>query len=130
MSDADGADWPPLRPLHAQAPCAPPLPRVSVGDRIRIIEEGVVEHIRPLSHRGHRLMIRRPNGSTSLFFMTETSTAKVEVLAAAYVNGGVYRDADGAFFQWSEVDYGWRAFGREGTVSRNYPETPLERVDG
>lgn len=107
------------------------------GDTVRVSYEGVMqsEHLDP-----EFLNIKTPDGKRSTFHVGPESNAKVEVIRTAYVDGGIYMDADCDVFRHTTTGFeggpGWFLFSRMdrewGGVVRpvTWPTHPLERLDG
>lgn len=136
MTDADGADWPPLKPMSQRTPRSEPV-WVNVGDRIRVSDVGTVERVSPLTRGpGYRLTVKRSNGRTGYVYIRPNMTTTVEVVEPAFVDGGVYQDANAKVWRYvhkinfMDHDEGhWQKFGHTGHYSLDTPARPLTRLD-
>lgn len=101
-----------------------------VGTRVRVSYEGVVKKVaREPGGASHCLTIEREDGSTGIVRIGPGTHDKVEAIEPEYVDGGVYRDADGDIFKYSKEEHGWLDFGEVGPHSYGYPARPLVRID-
>jgi hypothetical protein len=107
-----------------------------IGDKIRIIEEGIVEDIRKDVPRYGitRLRVRRPNGRSSFFYFKPEMSAKVEILekAEALEDGAVYLDSTGDLVRWDagvgcfwEID---RYSDEETRREKTWASRPLRKI--
>jgi hypothetical protein len=105
-----------------------------VGDKIRIIEEGVVEARTLVRQDYYRLSIRRPNGKSSPFYWRPEMSAKVEIIQKAEVleHGAVYLDQSGDLVRWDAgVGCFWEIerYGDEETRrEKNWASRPLRKI--
>lgn len=118
-------------------------PEPKVGDKIRISDTGTVLKVLPPfpgnPPRRGRLLVQRPNGRRSFCEYGPGVTAEIEILQPAYVDGGIYVDADGELFRFSSAADddrgGWYEFDRHNQVwetnphARHYATSPVVRVD-
>lgn len=105
-----------------------------VGDKVRVTSEGTVVSVtKPgASIRGDsrgKLLVERSDGRRGMYFFGPGCHTELEILEPAYVDDGVYKDADGEFYQYNGHDDNWYEFGSDIPCWNGHPTRPLTRID-
>lgn len=117
-------------------------PGPKAGDKVRVTFEGTVIGAEPFSNNGAlgSLTINHPNGTRSQFARDSDENFNVEIIEAAYVDGGIYVDSDGEVLKYTVTGNGglpgWRQTNHSTNTGwgflcgGNYAKKPVIRLDG
>lgn len=110
-----------------------------VGDKVRVTSEGVVKrelsvstYVNERVSGKDRFSVETSDGKLRLLLWPPSPGTTIEIIEPAYVEGGVYLDADGDLFVYKgEVLFIVHQHdGHEAQVEDNYPTKPVLKIGG